>query len=76
MIKVLEEAASPVVSYLHGNHALSPSYTFSSLTMDVTRFLLMQHEKQSDRSNTGAYSFTFFLTPILMYYMQIFVVLY
>eukprot|EP00057_Strongylocentrotus_purpuratus_P015939 XP_011670413.1 PREDICTED: uncharacterized protein LOC582176 isoform X1 [Strongylocentrotus purpuratus] len=50
MVKVIEEALAPVVSHLHSISALSPSYTLDTLTTDVTRFLLLQHEKQSGTS--------------------------
>ncbi|XP_072172611.1 uncharacterized protein [Diadema setosum] len=51
MVRMLEEAGNPVVSHLHKKGSLSPSYTFTNLTMDITRFLLVQHSKQHDAAN-------------------------
>ncbi|XP_041475755.1 protein shortage in chiasmata 1 ortholog-like [Lytechinus variegatus] len=58
MMKVLEDALTPVMNRLHSTNVLSPSYTLHTLTPDVSRFLLLQYEKQSkstDKEDTEEY---------------------
>ncbi|XP_041475734.1 uncharacterized protein LOC121424191 [Lytechinus variegatus] len=58
MMKVLEDALTPVMNHLHSTNVLSPSYTLHTLTPDVSRFLLLQYEKQSkstDKEDTEEY---------------------
>ena len=46
----VEMSALPVFNHLRKLGIISTSYSLSSLTPDITRFLLKQHEKVQDTS--------------------------
>ncbi|XP_070564423.1 uncharacterized protein [Ptychodera flava] len=53
LVSLFESACKEAIMILRHQNAISTSYTFSSLTPDVTRFLLKQQEKLMGQNNQG-----------------------
>ncbi|XP_070564422.1 uncharacterized protein [Ptychodera flava] len=51
LVSLFESACKEAIMILRHQNAISTSYTFSSLTPDVTRFLLKQQEKLMGQNN-------------------------